>query len=201
MNLTAPGNNAEITALTAVTGTITDNGTLLSWKLEYRPADGSTDWKVIKSVTSGLGSSVNVNENFDPTLVANGLYTLRLTGTDTGGNTSSDEVTVQVDGDLKLGNFSIAFADLVVPVAGIPITIGRVYDTLDADKDGEFGYGWHLTLGGYEVTVDESTTASPFLNSYSTFRDGTRVYIKRPTAASTATPSCPSRPRRCSATC
>jgi hypothetical protein len=69
---TAPAVNAKVTELTAVTGTISDNGPLARWKLEYRPADGSASWTVLKEVTSGLGSSVNVSESFDPTLLANG---------------------------------------------------------------------------------------------------------------------------------
>jgi RHS repeat-associated protein len=180
VTITVPAANGEVTAPTAVTGTITDNGTLLRWTLDYRPIDGSTDWKVIKEVTGGLGSSVNVNETFDPTLLANGAYTLRLRGTDTGGNVGTAFRTIQVDGNLKLGNFKLEFTDLTVPVAGIPITIGRVYDTLDANKKLDFGYGWRLTLGGYSATVDQSTTDLPFLNSYPTFKDGTRVYVRRP---------------------
>ncbi len=180
VTLTAPGNNGVVTEVTAVTGTVTDNGTLLSWKLEYRPADGRTGWQTVRSVTSGLGSSVTVNETFDPTLLPNGLYGLRLTGTDTGGNTGTDEVTVRVDGNLKLGNFNLTFVDLTIPLAGIPITVGRVCETLDANEQGDFGYGWHLEMGGYKVAVDPSTTDLPFLNGSPTFKDGTRVYVTRP---------------------
>jgi RHS repeat-associated protein/uncharacterized repeat protein (TIGR01451 family) len=175
--ITAPAADAKVTTLTTVTGTITDDGNLLSWKLEYS-AGGA--WKTIKEVTSGLGTSVSVNESFDPTLLANGPYTLRLTATDTGGNVGVATRTVQVDGRLKLGNLTFSATDLTIPVAGIPITVGRTYDTLDADTVGDFGNGWRLNLGLYRATVDQSTTAPSFLNSYPTFKDGTRVYVKRP---------------------
>src|SRR5262249_32452722 len=110
----------------------------------------------------------------------NGPYILRLSAIGAGGHTASDEVTVNVVGNLKLGDFGLTFTDLSIPVAGIPITIARVYSTLDANKDGDFGYGWHLAVGGYAVRLDPSTTDLPFLNDSPTFVQGTRVYVKRP---------------------
>lgn len=43
---------------------------------------------------------------------------------------SHDFETVHVDGALMLGNFTMTFVDLEVPVAGMPITVTRTYDTL-----------------------------------------------------------------------
>ena len=65
---------------------------------------------------------------FDPTILANGPYVLRLTATDLAGSTESSEQIVNVSGNLKLGNFRLSFTDLVVPVAGIPITEQIVLD-------------------------------------------------------------------------
>ena len=40
-------------------------------------------------------------------------------------------ITVNVSGYLKLGNLDLSFTDLTVPVAGIPITITRTYNSLE----------------------------------------------------------------------
>ena len=59
----------------------------------------------------------------------------------------------------------------------IPITVTRVYDTLDAGKSRDFGYGWHLELGGYTITVDPATMGAN-LSGYPSFEKGTRVLVK-----------------------
>jgi RHS repeat-associated protein len=114
---------------------------------------------------------------------------LKLTGTNIGGRSATATRVVQVDGRLKLGNLTFSATDLTVPVAGIPITIGRTYDSTNATRSGDFGYGWKLTLGGYSATVDPATTAPSFLNGYATFRaptpanqtvPPTHIYVKRP---------------------
>ena len=70
---------------------------------------------------------------FDPTTLADGAYTLRLTAWNAGGHVSSTSITVNVSGYLKLGNLDLSFTDLTMPVSGIPITITRTYNSLNAD--------------------------------------------------------------------
>ncbi|MBP0011489.1 MAG: hypothetical protein J7526_24075, partial [Roseofilum sp. Belize Diploria] len=81
---------------------------------------------------------------FDPTLLANGAYTLRLTAIDTLGAGSFLETEVNVEGELKLGNFQLSFTDLEIPVTGIPIAVTRTYDSLYANEQDNFGHGWRL---------------------------------------------------------
>jgi RHS repeat-associated protein len=178
VTLTAPAAGAHVTTLTAVTGSITDTGGLLGWALEYAPASGA--WKVLKQVTGGLGTAVSVSATFDPTLLANGPYVLRLSATNTGGRVGTATRAVQVDGHLKLGSFAVSFTDLTIPVAGIPITVGRRYETLDAPHNGPLGYGWSQVLGGFAAQPDPATLAPAFLNGLPTYKDGTRVYVTRP---------------------
>jgi RHS repeat-associated protein len=116
--------------------------------------------------------SGDLGRTFDPTLLANGPYAIRLTATNAGGSRSA-EVGVRVNGRLKLGNMTLSATDLTIPVAGIPITVGRSYDSLDAAKVGDFGHGWKLNFGGYEVEVDDKTT-DPFGN----FLHDTRVTVR-----------------------
>jgi hypothetical protein len=51
---------------------------------------------------------------------------------------------------LKIGNFTLSFNDLTIPVSGIPITITRTYDSRNRTT-GDFGAGWTLDIKDIEV--------------------------------------------------
>ena len=55
------------------------------------------------------------------------------------------------DEDLKVGNFTLAFQDLSVPVSCLPIQINRVYDSRDKTV-GDFGVGWRLDVQTIRLT-------------------------------------------------
>ena len=57
---------------------------------------------------------------------------LQLVAEDAGGNASVEQILVEVTGDLKVGNFTLSFTDLSIPVSGIPIVLARTYDSLNA---------------------------------------------------------------------
>jgi len=80
----------------------------------------------------------------DPTLLLNGLYRLRLEAWTKNGETREDVQDVWVRGGMKIGQFSLSFNDLTLPVAGMPISVTRTYDSRDQRK-GEFGVGWSLS--------------------------------------------------------
>jgi RHS repeat-associated protein len=82
---------------------------------------------------------------FDPTLLLNGLYVIQLTATDVSGRSSTISVTVVVQGDQKVGQLSLQFVDLIVPVAGVPLNVVRTYDSRDKTQ-GDFGFGWTLSV-------------------------------------------------------
>jgi len=56
----------------------------------------------------------------------------------------------------KVGNFTLSFVDLEVPVSGLPIRVTRSYDSRDK-RPGDFGIGWRLELS--DVRVEESEAA------------------------------------------
>ncbi|MEX1232941.1 MAG: putative Ig domain-containing protein [Planctomycetaceae bacterium] len=116
----------------------------------------------------------------DSTLLANGVYTLELKAMDTGGNTATDSRVVEIDSDLKMGNFSLTFTDLEIPLGGLPITVTRTYNTLDADEQGDFGYGWSLDLSNTKVKVVQPSGGDVGLFGYPPFKDGTRVEVTLP---------------------
>ena len=144
--IVAPEANVTITGPVDIVGTASD-ANFLKYELGYAIA-GSTDFTTLAVSTTPVTDAVL--GRFDPTVLMNDLYTIRLTVFDTGGNRVFADTTVQVDENLKVGNFSLSFTDLQIPMAGIPITVTRSYDSRDK-RQGDFGIGWHLDVGTLTV--------------------------------------------------
>jgi RHS repeat-associated protein len=176
----SPTDSSIITAPKPIVGTAS-SAILQSYVIEYRlkPAeDPSTEivretegWSVLSS------NSVSVVSNtlavFDPTLLLNGIYELRLTVTDLAERVSTTEpITVIVDRNLKVGHFAVSFNDLAVPVPGLPIQITRTYDSRAAAAgiQGDFGIGWTMDIRNVRLQKnrslaanwEETTTGSPW---------------------------------------
>jgi YD repeat-containing protein len=146
-----PGNGDTLTAPTTVTGTVFDVN-VVRWELAYQYA-GEDDF-----VTFAEGASTRSAAplgDFDPTTLLNGLYTIRLQVFDAGGNVSEDSTTVQVEGQMKVGPFSINYVDLEIPMSGVPIAVERVYDSRDKRR-GDLGVGWRLGINSLEVRTTEN---------------------------------------------
>jgi RHS repeat-associated protein len=174
--ITAPADGAVITSPTDVTGTANDPN-LLSYTLEVAPF-GST---AFTQIASGTQSIVNgVLGKFDPSGLANDTYVLRLTATNTGGLVSQTDIQVSVAGNLKLGNFTLAFTDLSIPVSGVPITVSRIYDSLNAGSSSDFGYGWHLDFRHTDLRSNVPPVGPESVFFFNPFRDGTRLYVTLP---------------------
>src|SRR5262249_47323875 len=90
-----------------------------------------------------------------PTLLRNGVYELRLTATDTANRSTAVSRFVVVRDNQKVGQFTVSFVDLEVPVAGLPIRATRTYDSRDKGE-GDFGFGWRLDLS--DVRLQQSAT-------------------------------------------
>ena len=80
----------------------------------------------------------------------NGSYSIRLTVTDDAGQTSTSFITATVEGQQKVGVFSLAFGDASVPLPGLPISVVRSYDSRNK-QNGDFGVGWQLALNTVRV--------------------------------------------------
>lgn len=169
ITIASPAPNATITQLTNVIGTIADpngaTGGPLTWTLGILKP-GATSYTTI---ASGTGPVTNgVIGQIDPTLLSNNTYPIQITALK-GPYTRTANTMYSVAGNLKLGNFTAQFTDLSIPVAGIPITITRRYDSLDTST-GEFGAGWRLALPG-QVSDSAGGQAYTVL---------TRIYVTRP---------------------
>ncbi len=74
----------------------------------------------------------------------NGQYSMILQAEDASGNVSQDVRVIRVTGDLKVGNFSVTFEDFSAPVAGLPVTVLRTYDSRQRNEQLDFGFGWSI---------------------------------------------------------
>ncbi len=164
-----------------VIATITDNSPeVLTWEVRLGPAG-----EALRVIASGTGAvDAATVASIDTTLLHNGQYRVQIEASD-GLQTGVSEVELGVAGDYKLGNFTVSFVDLVLPVAGIPLSIGRTYDTLDAEAglSGDVGVGWHLTLSGdvSDTEAEASGTGGGLgILSAEPYTLRTRVYVTKP---------------------
>jgi len=139
--IAAPTEGSEVTAPSTITGTVT-GADLDRWVLDYRSAD-SSEWIELASGATAVTDAALAE--FDPTLLLNGIYRLRLTATDIFGQSASTELDILVAGQMKIGVFTLSFVDLAIPVSGIPIEIVRTYDSRDK-RQHDFGVGWTLDI-------------------------------------------------------
>ena len=124
---------------------------------------------------------------FDPTGLAPGTYYIDILGND-GAQTGGIRFRLNSGEGFKPGRVKFASADVTLPVAGIPLAIGRVYDSLDAGQhgssSGDFGPGWGLLLS---ASVSDSAADAPAgasgiggLFAAEPFSSLTRIHVIKP---------------------
>ena len=172
----SPQYGQVVTGFVDVVGTVTDS-TLASYELSVAPFAGGPFTSIATgdtAVTSGLLG------RFDPSLLINDTYVLRLRATDAGGLTSTVDVLVDVSSELKIGNFALSFTDLTIPVSGIPITVSRTYDSLTSNFESELGYGWRMEIEDADLRTTVPKTGAEDSLIYAPYFDGARVFITVP---------------------
>ncbi|MGQ9610193.1 MAG: RHS repeat-associated core domain-containing protein [bacterium] len=169
VSFTAPAENSEISKPTDLLGTVNDTD-LIRYKLEYS-VKGRNEFIKFAEGTSPIINGVL--GKLDPTMIRNGLYDIKLTAEDASGNSASVSRTYQFTGEMKVGNFTMSFTDLSIPVAGIPITITRTYDSRNKTK-GDFGICWTMDISNIELSESgvlgtdwQQTKSGGFLPTYS----------------------------------
>ncbi|MCP3998104.1 MAG: RHS repeat protein, partial [bacterium] len=139
--IAAPADLAVVTEPTEIIGTV-DSDRLESWTLTSRPIG---DGNAVTLATGNAPVAGGTLATFDPTLLLNGLYELELTATDVQGQQVSESIAVSVEGQMKIGHFTLSFVDLAIPVSGLDIEIIRTYDSRDKQPR-DFGVGWSLDI-------------------------------------------------------
>jgi RHS repeat-associated protein len=184
------GGNEVITSPTQITANVTPGAApVTSYSLTYAPIDGGA------SVPISSGTSLPANHvfgTFDPTLLPDGSYNVKLAVEDANNNTTTEQSEISVSGKLKLGNFAVSFSDLSLPSQGLPISVTRAYDSLQADRstlpDGSgdptgVGPGWRIAESDFDLQVSiPNAEVAGTGGDYPAYTDGTRVTLTRPGA-------------------
>jgi RHS repeat-associated protein len=168
VSFTGLADGATVTAPIQIAGAVGDEN-LVEWRLQYASADGG----VPIVIGSGHSAVNGVLGTFDPTTLLNGIYQVQLVAVDAAGTTTTSTRSVVVSGDLKVGNFSLSFLDLEVPVAGLPIRVTRTYDSRDKRR-GDFGIGWRVEVANLRLSRnvpagldwDGTRSGGPFIPNY-----------------------------------
>jgi len=147
----APADGTMITAPTPITATVTppDGQSIASWTVSYKAVPGS----VSTVLATGTGTPPATLATFDPTVLANGTYQITVSATTSSGGVQNATTSVAVTGQLKPGRYVATYNDLTVPVAGIPMTVQRSYDSYQT-ASGDFGPGWQVGLSNMKVSVN-----------------------------------------------
>lgn len=163
VTLEGPESGTVVTAPTDIIATITDDN-LAAYEVLVAPS-GTDQWQVIAEGDASQFSAPVAT--FDPSMLTNGQYDVAIIAIDVNDLSASDMMSLQVEGDLKVGNFSITLQDLEVPLAGIPIQVTRTYDSRRRLEALDFGQGW--SMGYQDIKVEESRVPGRYwtLNEYS----------------------------------
>ena len=148
----SPAQRARVEGLVPVTvaaGVTIASSTVDVWSVK-------TPGNLITLATNAAGGPGATLATLDTTALLNGAYVIDVSGTDDHGNQQDSQTLVAVAGDYKPGRVVVDVTDFTTPLAGIPITIGRHYDTLNKDKVQDFGFGWSLAISHPDLEVDQA---------------------------------------------
>ncbi|HBE70079.1 MAG TPA: hypothetical protein DDW52_18180, partial [Planctomycetaceae bacterium] len=174
--ITSPADNGTAVGMVSITGTA-DHENFGAYTLSYRHVDETSFTEFHRSTTPVVEGELGV---WDTSLLLNDEYVIRLQVATTEGTANVVEHSVGLAGELKLGNFQLSFTDMVIPVAGIPIEITRIYDTLQADRQGDFGYGWRLQYRNTDLRVGLPKSGLEDIGIYTPLRPGVKVFLNVP---------------------
>ncbi|MEZ6061267.1 MAG: RHS repeat-associated core domain-containing protein [Planctomycetaceae bacterium] len=189
IDITGPSPNSEVTTLTDIIGSVTDDN-LEFFTVEFGRADlvdindptaFDPDYVTIATGTADVTNALL--GTFDPTLLMNDSYIIRVFAQDLSGNVSAQTLPISIDGQLKFGQFTLNQTDLAVSVAGTPIELTRTYDTRQSGEQGDFGFGWNLAI--QDAQIRETIPVNPLekdglILAATPFKAGTRVYLTNP---------------------
>jgi hypothetical protein len=194
---TAPEADAEFKGPFDLVGRAEDDH-FAYYQLLVRPAGAGDDaWRELRRSYTPV--SDGVLGRVGTTTLANGLYRFALRVVDVNGQATLAGVTVTVLGDFKLGLFQVAFEDLAIDAAGLPVRVVRSYDSLQRQTSGDFGWGWSVDYQSTSLRKNMTFgLAWEITNIFTQFklclrRAGQRKIVVTPPDGRIAT--CPCRPR------
>lgn len=190
VTITSPAIGSTISNVVPIIGTVDDpEDNLWYYRVHYARADrvsitdidlDDSDW-----IQIGEGTEEVIEGElavFNPAGLRNDAYAVIVEGYDVNGAGYVRPTLFQLEGNVLVGNFQLELTDLSIPLAGIPIDVTRVYDSINAVDDGDFGFGWRL--GVQDARILEVTA----LSAGGAFNPGndkfipnlTKVYLTNP---------------------
>jgi RHS repeat-associated protein len=152
----SPEDGARVTTPVPIKANITppDGETLTSWKVTYQDLDPGPE----VTLASGTGAPPDTLASFDPTILPNDTYVIRVTATSSGGGIQTSSTTVTVAGNLKLGRYVTTYNDMTASVDGYRMQVQRTYDSTDK-RVGDFGVGWKVSLVNFRTVGNRALGA------------------------------------------
>ncbi|MCA9167614.1 MAG: hypothetical protein KDB23_08095, partial [Planctomycetales bacterium] len=198
LEIISPTLNSTVTDRVPIIGTVDDpaspnaaDGRLWYWQVLTARLDRvdpqTLDLSDPDLIVLAQGTEEVINGElgfFDPAQLSNDPYLILLVAYDDNGQGWVEPTIVNVEGNVQLGNFRLDFTDLSLPLAGIPVEVTRVYDTLSAQDEGDFGYGW--TMGVQDARILETIPPGYGFTPYVVDQEGssregaTKVYLTNP---------------------
>ncbi|MEM1080288.1 MAG: RHS repeat-associated core domain-containing protein [Pseudomonadota bacterium] len=185
----SPVPEAAVAVTVDIEGTIESGRPLVDWFVEYASieqvdlnnvASNAPDWTRIAEGTDAV-SVPGLLANFDATVLRNGRYVVRIVARNDIGLGRVEALVLDVIGNAKIGRNRLEFDDIQLELAGFPIQMTRIYDSLRADQSGDLGFGWSLGLVDADIGETVPDTGVLGLFGSTPFRVGTRVYLDAPT--------------------
>ncbi len=189
ISISSPSNDDHVSVAVDILGSIMSVQPLLDWFVDVAPAAeinlnnlgaDNANWRRI-----GQGSdTVDVEAvlaSFDATMLRNGRYVVRVMARNTIGMGWVEPLLLEVTGEKKLGRNRVVFEDIAINLAGFPLRLERIYDSIEANKSGDFGFGWSLGMQDPDLRETVPDTGVLGLFGATPLRVGTRVYVNAPT--------------------
>ncbi|MBP5433034.1 polymorphic toxin-type HINT domain-containing protein [Ruminococcus sp.] len=146
--IVSPADLDQLTGVSEIKAEITSD-VFTRYKFEYATA-GTGSFVIFDD--GKIVDEKELTAEFDTTLITNGYYDIRVTVYNDE-ITVSDTVTADVDGSMKIGNFTISFTDIETSFSGLPVSVIRTYDSRTKDILGDFGYGWDMAYNSAKISV------------------------------------------------
>lgn len=186
IELTGPTAGTDVLVAADVIGSIRSARPVSEWYLEVAPADRvdvndpgapGTEWVRFAEGTGTMENSLM--GVLDATRFVNGSYLVRAVAWNDLKLGRVELLPVEIQGVAKFGRLVRVFTDLSISLVGFPLEVRRVYDSFQAGRIGDFGYGWSLGFLDPDIQETAPDTGSGFFGA-TPFRDGTRVYLTAP---------------------
>ncbi|YCM43856.1 RHS repeat-associated core domain-containing protein [Verrucomicrobiaceae bacterium 227] len=186
LEIHSPSVESEIALVQDVRASLVSDRPIAEWKVAYADrtqvdltnlgAD-DPDWV---EVANGSGTFTDqAIAALDTTRMKNGSYVVRLTAFNDLRLGRLEAVEFEVTSPAKPGRNRREFVDAELELAGFPLQLRRVYDSLDSDEAGDFGFGWSLDLANPNILETVPDTGASIFGA-TPYRDGTRVYLDAP---------------------